>query len=83
MLKSALRAGYIVVGHRLFLVEMCAGFTLGNVVYIILEIQSQMSPSTTECSGTYGWTFVFRLVFIIAQTFFLFKNQTVRSSRPS
>ena len=62
----------------LFLVEM-SGFALGNVVYIILEIQFQMSATTVSCSGTYGWTFVFRLVFIVAQTFFLFKNQTVRS----
>jgi len=54
-----------------------AGFALGNIVYIILEIQFQMSSTTVPCSGTYGWTFVFRLVFIIAQTFFLFKNQTV------
>ena len=62
----------------MFVVEI-SGFALGNVVYIILEIQFQMSVTTVECSGTYGWTFVFRLVFIISQTFFLFKNQTVRS----
>jgi len=61
----------------LFVVEML-GFALGNVVYIIIEIQYQMSSTTVTCQGTYGWTFVFRLAFIIAQTFFLFKNQTVR-----
>ena len=60
----------------LFLVEM-SGFALGNVVYIIIEIQFQMSVTTVACSGTYGWTFVFRLAFIVTQTFFLFKNQTV------
>lgn len=64
-------------GSNLYLRLWQLGFTLGNVVYIILEIQFQMSSSTSECAGTYGWTFVFRLVFIITQTFFLFKNQTL------
>jgi len=62
----------------LFVVAEMLGFALGNVVYIILEIQFHMSPTTVSCSGTYGWTFVFRLAFIVSQTFFLFKNQTVR-----
>ena len=78
-LRERISCGYRGTYAYLLPVEM-SGFALGNVVYIILEIQYQMTPSTVTCSGTYGWTFVFRLAFIVAQTFFLFKNQTVRCS---
>ena len=56
---------------------MFAVFTIGNVIYIALEIEYQFDPVTAKCSGVYSWTFFFRLVFVLLQTFFLFKNRTV------
>jgi len=56
---------------------VCVVFALGNAIYIAIEIQFHMRYSVHSCSGMNGWTFVFRIVFLVTQTYFLFKNPTV------
>ena len=58
-----------------------AVFGMGNVVYCALEIQNVMR-SRAGCSEqyTYGWTYIPRMIFIVVQTFYLFKGTEVGST---
>ena len=59
-------------------------FGAGNIVYCVLEVQNVMRPRD-QCADplTYGWTFIPRLIFIILQTFFLFKGPEASISTSS
>jgi len=57
-------------------------FGLGNVVYCALEILGTMTYSAgCPLQATYGWTYIPRLVFVVVQTFFLFKGSQIRAFR--
>ena len=54
-------------------------FALGNIIYIGLEIAFLFSPDVPSyChSAVYDWTFILQLLFVVLQTYFLFKNPQV------
>jgi hypothetical protein len=56
-------------------------FGVGNVIYLGLEISNWVHPEA-DCNNEYsfGWTFIFRLIFIIVQTFVLFKDYKVNKT---
>ncbi len=57
---------------------MFAVFSLGNIIYLIMELEANMGESEYGCPNPpFGWIFIFRLLFTAAQTFFLFKNPVV------
>ena len=55
-----------------------AVFSLGNIIYLIMELEANMGETESGCyNPPFGWIFIFRLLFTAAQTFFLFKNPVV------
>jgi hypothetical protein len=65
-------------GSSLFLRIGALVFGLGNLVYYAVELRHVLQPRD-HCleKYTYGWSFIPRLVFVIVQTFFLFKGSKV------
>lgn len=52
-------------------------FGIGHLIYISLELENS-SHIAPGCSvNKFWWTYIIRLIFIVVQTFFLFKNQSV------
>ena len=56
-----------------------AVFAIGNLIYIGLELEYHLGGHVpAECNpAVFGWTFLFRLIFIVVQSFFIFKNSKV------
>ena len=54
-------------------------FAIGNLIYVGLELEYHLGGHVPrECNpADFGWTFVLRLIFLIVQTFFIFKNPKV------
>lgn len=55
-------------------------FSLGNLLYYGFEIAGYLHMSD-DCRSQYrfGWTFILRFIFILLQTYFLFKSTGVRT----
>lgn len=56
-----------------------AVFGIANLTYISLEIDVLFSSEECGDPATYGWTFILHLIFVIMQTFFLFKVSEVNN----
>ena len=53
-------------------------FAIGNVIYVGLELGYHLAGDVpNNCKTTFGWIFILRLIFIIIQSFFIFKNPKV------
>jgi len=52
-------------------------FCVCNIIYISLEIENGSRPRVGCDNASYWWIFIFRLVFLLIQSFFLFKNNHV------